>query len=180
MNQNPENCKSPVQLLLPPIGMRLRLDRSIDRARPCHDNIVYVDRGAGLHAASLRCSRCHNFRGWLRQEAFAFILNLAKSFGAPAEPLTLRDTTIGDHTMTEKKYDNSGILFRNEDKTKETDRDYQGSITIEGREFWLSGWIKQGRKGKFLGLAVKPKEESKSDKPKQQSLADEMSDQIPF
>jgi hypothetical protein len=33
---------------------------------------------------------------------------------------------------------NRGVLFRAE-KEKETDRDYSGSINIDGSEFWLSG-----------------------------------------
>lgn len=67
--------------------------------------------------------------------------------------------------MYEKKaYDdtNKGVLFREEQKEKETDRDYSGSININGTEFWLSGWIKVGKKTnkKFLSLSVKPKNEA--------------------
>lgn len=61
----------------------------------------------------------------------------------------------------EKKYDNSGSLFRNEKKTEANPSwaDYQGSITIEGVEYWLSAWIKKGQSGKnFMSLSVKPKE----------------------
>ena len=58
--------------------------------------------------------------------------------------------------------DNAGTLSRNEDKSKPDGRpgwpDYRGSIRIEGRDFWLSGWIKDGKRGKFLSLAVKAKE----------------------
>jgi len=43
-------------------------------------------------------------------------------------------------------------------KTKEDDRDYSGSINIEGREYWLNGWMKTSGAGKkFLSLSVKPK-----------------------
>jgi len=58
----------------------------------------------------------------------------------------------------DRKYDNSGILFR-ADKTKDNDRDYRGTMTVDGVEYWLSAWIKDGKKGKFLSLALKPKDQ---------------------
>jgi len=41
-------------------------------------------------------------------------------------------------------YDNTnrGQMWRSE-KQKENDRDFQGSINIEGVEYWLSGWSKK-------------------------------------
>ena len=56
-------------------------------------------------------------------------------------------------------YDNSGILFKNDRKTESKHPDYNGSITVDGVEYWLSAWIKEGQKGKFMSLSVKPKEE---------------------
>jgi hypothetical protein len=156
--------------------LRVQLDRDIDRAKPCHDNIAIIRPGRGPHAAELRCESCGAHRGWLRAEALAFVESLTQRFGAPAEPLVLRNSTIGDHVM-----ENNGVLFRNEDKSKETDRDYQGSITVAGVEYWLSAWIKQGRKGKFMSLAVKAKDSASVDKtsPKA-SIAAEFNDEIPF
>lgn len=61
-------------------------------------------------------------------------------------------------------YDNSGILFKNDRKTESKHPDYNGSITVDGVEYWLSAWIKEGQKGKFMSLSVKPKEE-KAKKP---------------
>ena len=82
---------------------------------------------------------------------------------------------------TEPKYDNRGILFRNARKEKDSDRDYSGSMTVAGVEYWLSAWSKQGRKGKFMSLALKPKESASINKtsPKANTAA-EFNDEIPF
>jgi hypothetical protein len=84
----------------------------------------------------------------------------------------------------EKKFDNSGILFRNEDKAKDSDRDYQGSITVSGTEYWLSAWVKQGKRGKFMTLSVKPKEQRTAATPlapsSPQGNAAAFNDEIPF
>jgi hypothetical protein len=66
---------------------------------------------------------------------------------------------------------NRGALFR-EQKEKETDRDYSGTINIGGVEYWLSGWVKTSKKGtKYLSLAVKPKDAPAAD----QTMDDEIS-----
>ena len=46
-------------------------------------------------------------------------------------------------------YDNSGILFKNDRKTESKHPDYNGSITVDGVEYWLSAWIKEGQKSKM-------------------------------
>ena len=83
---------------------------------------------------------------------------------------------------TEQQRDNSGILSRNEDKAKPDANpnwpDYKGQITIGGKSFWLAGWIKDGQRGKFLSLAVKPKEPA----PAQEATpaANDTDDGLPF
>jgi hypothetical protein len=57
-----------------------------------------------------------------------------------------------------EKRDNSGALFTNDKKTKETHPDLNGKITILGREFYISAWKKQGNGKNFLSLSVKPVE----------------------
>jgi uncharacterized protein (DUF736 family) len=60
--------------------------------------------------------------------------------------------------MNEKR-DNSGALFPVEQKKQDNHADFEGSITVNGQEFWINGWKKVGRDSgkKFLSLSVKPK-----------------------
>lgn len=60
--------------------------------------------------------------------------------------------------MAYEKRDMSGTLFKNDRKEKDTHADYRGEIRIDGRDYWLSCWIKEGRNGKFLSLSAKLKD----------------------
>jgi hypothetical protein len=60
--------------------------------------------------------------------------------------------------MAYEQRDNSGSLFRNDRKEKESHPDRTGSAMVDGVEYWVSGWIKQDRNGnQFMSLAFKPK-----------------------
>jgi hypothetical protein len=138
-------------------ALRVRLDQPL---KTCCDNVAIITSGKGPHAAELRCAGCDAHRGWLSKQAFDSILENSRRFGAPAEVVWRdRTVTIGGQAMTtEKKFDNSGILFKNEGKNRDTDRDYQGSATIAGVEYWMSAWRKQGQRGNFLSFSFKPKD----------------------
>lgn len=64
-------------------------------------------------------------------------------------------------------YDNnmSGVLFKNDRKEKDNHPDYTGSCEIDGRQFWISAWLKVGKEGskkagqKFFSMSYKPKDD---------------------
>ena len=78
-------------------------------------------------------------------------------------------------------YDNNGIVSKNRRKEKENHPDITGQATIDGKDYWLSGWSKTGKNGPFYSLSFKPKDEQKqggqSSAPASNSLDD---DEIPF
>ena len=58
----------------------------------------------------------------------------------------------------ENRKDNSGVLFKNDKTDNDRAPQYKGNITVDGKDYWLSAWVKEGKSGKFMGLAVAPKE----------------------
>lgn len=61
------------------------------------------------------------------------------------------------------KYPNSGILSRNKRKEKDSHPDFAGNCEVDGVEYWLSGWVKEGKDGKFFSLSFKAKQEPRRD-----------------
>jgi uncharacterized protein (DUF736 family) len=49
--------------------------------------------------------------------------------------------------------ENSGTLFKNDRKTTDKQPDYKGTGNYQGKEVEISGWIKEGAKGKFISLS---------------------------
>jgi hypothetical protein len=70
--------------------------------------------------------------------------------------------------------------FASKDPNDNQDRDYFGSLDIEGTEYWLSGWVRTSKKSgkKYLSLSIKPKQ----DKPPatNKSRAGDFGDEIAF
>jgi hypothetical protein len=79
----------------------------------------------------------------------------------------------------ENRKDNSGVLFRNDKKETPNHPDYKGNITVNGQDYWLSAGSKEGKSGKFMGLALSPKEPMA--KPSERSKATNFDDSdMPF
>ncbi len=79
------------------------------------------------------------------------------------------------------EYDNtnSGALYRNENKQEEKHPDYSGSINVGGKDYWLSGWVKESKKDgkKFFSLSIKQKAK---ENPHSKKEVEQPNDDIPF
>lgn len=78
--------------------------------------------------------------------------------------------------MAYEQREGQGSLFKNDDKKTDSHPDYRGDCTINGVKCWLSAWIKEGKNGKFMSLAIKPKEAGG----KMQPGANKEETEIPF
>lgn len=57
----------------------------------------------------------------------------------------------------------TGSLFKNDRREKDTHPHATGSALIDGVEYWVSAWTKEGAKGKWQSLAFKRKQEKAAD-----------------
>ena len=76
---------------------------------------------------------------------------------------------------------NTFTLSRNERREKDTHPEYTGTLNVNGVEYWLSAWVRDGQRGKFFSGAIKPKDSA----PNRQSssanrTAAPINDEIPF
>lgn len=54
----------------------------------------------------------------------------------------------------------SGSIFKNDRKETSNQPDYTGSMKgLDGEMYWISAWIKDGKKGKFLSISQTEMEE---------------------
>ena len=63
--------------------------------------------------------------------------------------------------MAYEQRDNSGALFRNEQKEAENHPNATGKAMIGGVMYYISAWTKDGPKGKFQSLSFKMVEDKK-------------------
>lgn len=58
----------------------------------------------------------------------------------------------------------SGALFKNDKGDNPNRPDYRGDATLQdGSKVRISGWLKDGQKGKFLSLKIEPEQERQRD-----------------
>jgi hypothetical protein len=87
--------------------------------------------------------------------------------------------------MAYEMKDNSGSLFKNERREKDTHANAKGTALIDGVEYWVDAWTNEARDGsKYQSLKFKRKDAAQTGsygrQEPQQSPADDDSDEIPF
>jgi hypothetical protein len=73
---------------------------------------------------------------------------------APDDEKGLRIAVTPGGAQKSNARDMSGVLFRNQRKNTDNQPDYFGDAIIRGEKFRLAGWLREGKGGKFLRLAV--------------------------
>lgn len=90
--------------------------------------------------------------------------------------------------MAYEQRDNSGSLFKNDRREKDTHAHVRGSAMIDGVEYWIDAWTNEDRNGnKYQSLKFKRKDASR-DQQHRDSLNrgearrgyDDLNDDVPF
>jgi len=86
--------------------------------------------------------------------------------------------------MNEYDNNNRGALWNNDRKQSDKHPDLSGSIMIDGKEYWVSGWKKkpgQNDRAPIVSLSVRPKDyKDNQPAPSQTNAAESVDDQIPW
>lgn len=87
--------------------------------------------------------------------------------------------------MTTYDNTNKGIISKNDRKETDSHPDITGSINVDGKEFWISGWKKNRSSdgAPFYSLAVKPKMERAAEIRREAENPDfnrDLNDEIPW
>ena len=88
--------------------------------------------------------------------------------------------------MAYEQRDNSGSLFKNDRKEKETHPDYKGSAMINGQEMWMSAWLKTASNGsKFMSFSFQAKDQQAAPQAQKQAArqpapVEDFNDDMPF
>tara|TARA_B110000503_G_scaffold141731_1_gene236120 strand:+ start:1578 stop:1844 length:267 start_codon:yes stop_codon:yes gene_type:complete len=88
--------------------------------------------------------------------------------------------------MSEYNNDNRGAIWGNDKKVKDNQPDFTGSILVDGKDYFISGWKRKADaspKSPALSLAVTLKDQQPSQAPKPVQAANsgfDEEDDIPF
>lgn len=82
--------------------------------------------------------------------------------------------------MAYEHKEGGGSLFKNELKDKENQPDYRGDCLLNGKVMEIAAWIKDGKKGKFMSLQIKPKGDRPGGQKERAPAVDDDPSSIPF
>lgn len=86
--------------------------------------------------------------------------------------------------MAYEQRDNSGTLFKNDRREKDTHPHATGKAMIDGVMYYVSSWTKDGAKGKFQSLSFKRVDEvgarDQSRESHSGNVSNDLDDTIPF
>ena len=79
------------------------------------------------------------------------------------------------------QYDNTNTfaLFKNDQGDNPKRPNYTGNLNVDGIEFRISGWIREGKNGKFISGSVQMKETQGETRSKPAVEGDDLGD-LPF
>lgn len=61
--------------------------------------------------------------------------------------------------MAYEQKDNTGSLFKNDKREKDSQPHAKGTALIDGVEYWVAAWTKEGDKGRWQSLSFTKKEQ---------------------
>ncbi|CAB4126339.1 hypothetical protein UFOVP89_10 [uncultured Caudovirales phage] len=78
------------------------------------------------------------------------------------------------------EYDNTNTfaLFKNDKGDNPKRPDYTGTANVDGIEFRISGWIREGAKGKFISGSVQLKDNNSAGATR--GAAEDVDEDVPF
>lgn len=83
--------------------------------------------------------------------------------------------------MAFEQRDNSGSLFKNNKREKDSHPNATGTCMIDGIEYWVSAWTKYDKNGAaWQSLAFKRKDDKPQVKPQEKPSYKGHEDDIPF
>ena len=70
---------------------------------------------------------------------------------------------------------NSGVLFKNQSENEKAPA-YKGKINVDGKDYELAAWIREGKSGKFMSLKVQEPRQKQAP----QKDFDDIEDDVPW
>lgn len=76
--------------------------------------------------------------------------------------------------------DNSGVLFKNDRRENDKHPNAKGTALIDGVEYYVSAWTKEGQKSRFQSLSFERKGAKPKARPKDEARQARADDDAPF